>query len=48
MLIQLLLGGTAGLAVLVKMYWRRVRTFLGMRDAAPSGDTEVDVEQRGD
>lgn len=30
MLTQLLVGGVAGLAVLVKMYWRRLLAFLGL------------------
>jgi hypothetical protein len=31
MLLQVLLGGIAGVAVAVRMYWRRVRAFFGSR-----------------
>lgn len=39
MLVQLLLGGVAGLAVLAKLYWRRLTALLGFsaaEDAAPA------------
>lgn len=35
MLVQLLLGGFAGLAVIVKLYWRRLLAALGRRKAEP-------------
>jgi len=41
MLVQMLLAGTAGLAVLGKLFWTRIRTSLGMKakpDAAASED----------
>ena len=47
MLIQLLFGGTAGLAVLVKLYWRRLRSLFGLHVATSSASTEVDAK-RGD
>lgn len=31
MLLQLLLGGTAGIAVIVKLYYRRFLAFLGLK-----------------
>jgi hypothetical protein len=31
MLLQLLLGGVAGVAVAVRMYWHRLRAFFGFR-----------------
>jgi hypothetical protein len=31
MLLQLLLGGVAGVAVAVRMYWHRLRAFFGSR-----------------
>ncbi len=31
MLLQLLLGGIAGVAVAARMYWQRVRAFFGSR-----------------
>jgi hypothetical protein len=37
MLVQLLLAGTAGLAVLGKLYWTRIKTALGIKPK-PSGD----------
>jgi hypothetical protein len=40
MLLQLLLGGVAGLVVVVKLYWRRLLAFFGLRknerDTEPS------------
>jgi hypothetical protein len=40
MLLQLLLGGVAGLAVVVKLFWRRLLAFFGVkkvdRDTDPS------------
>jgi Na+/proline symporter len=35
MLLQALLGGAAGLAVLVRLYWRRVTGFLSRRRGGP-------------
>ena len=32
MLLQLLLGGTAGVVVIVKLYWERLRNFLSRKD----------------
>jgi hypothetical protein len=36
MLLQVALGGAAAVGVIVKMYWHRVRRFLGLR----SGDDQ--------
>ena len=33
MMMQLLLGGVAGVAVLAKLYWQRFITFIGIRKA---------------
>lgn len=33
MLLQILLGGMAGLGVLGKLYWHRIRKLFGARDA---------------
>jgi hypothetical protein len=44
MLIQLLFGGTAGLVVLVKLYWRRVLSLFGRGDAAANAVSEVDAK----
>jgi len=50
MLVQMLLAGTAGLAVLGKLYWSRIKTTLGLKskpdtiaseDAAPSDHDRV-------
>jgi hypothetical protein len=35
MLIQLLLGGVAGLAVIVRLYWQRLLALIGLRKAEP-------------
>lgn len=42
MLVQMLLAGTAGLAVLGKLYWTRIKTALGIKpkpDATVPEDT---------
>ncbi len=42
MLLQLLLGGLAGLGVIVKLYWHRVQDFFGVRkktDDPPDTDS---------
>ena len=50
MLVQLLLAGTAGVAVLSKLYWTRIKTSLGIKskpdavaseDAAPADHDRV-------
>jgi hypothetical protein len=33
MMMQLLLGGVAGIVVLLRMYWQRFTTFIGLRKA---------------
>jgi hypothetical protein len=33
MMMQLLLGGVTGIAVLVRLYWQRLTTFIGVRKA---------------
>lgn len=42
LLIQLLIGGVAGLAALVKLRWRRIRSYFS-RDADPSEAPSVDA-----
>ena len=44
MLVQLLLAGTAGLAVLGKLYWTRIKTTLGIKPK-PSGDAHDSNER---
>ena len=46
MALQLLLGGVAGLALLVKLTWRRILTFLGFRQsvADDAGQEKVQGE----
>ena len=39
MLVQLLLAGTAGVAVLGKLFWGRIKRLFGGSDAAPSDST---------
>ena len=41
MLLQILLGGLAGLGVIAKLYWYRIRTFFGARD----GDGQEEMEE---
>ena len=33
MILQLLLGGVAGLLVIGKLYWQRIKDFFGVKDA---------------
>jgi hypothetical protein len=44
MLVQLILAGTAGVAVLGKLFWGRVKSLFGFREpqdpASPSGDAK--------
>ncbi len=45
--LQLLLGGVAGLAVVVKLFWHRVLSLLGLaRDQAPE-DADLKPEETG-
>jgi hypothetical protein len=39
MLLQLLLGGVAGLAVAVKLFWRRLLAFFGVKKDDRNTDT---------
>ena len=41
MLVQLLVGGMAAVAVTAKFYWRRVLTFLRIRKPEPEPDQET-------
>ena len=41
MMLQLLLGGLAGLAVVLKLYWSRLLAFLGIRHAANEDGAEA-------
>jgi hypothetical protein len=48
MLLQLVLGGVAGLLVILKLYWQRVLSFLGLRreeSAAVPDDTNQASEK---
>jgi hypothetical protein len=40
MLLQLVLGGVAGLLVILKLYWQRLLSFLGLRRDEPAAVTE--------
>jgi hypothetical protein len=40
MLLQLVLGGVAGLLVILKLYWQRVLSFLGLRRDEPAAVPE--------
>jgi hypothetical protein len=44
MVLQLILGGLAGLVVLVKLYWRRVMTYLFGRRAQGPESTRSSTE----
>ncbi len=40
MLLQVLLGGLAAVAVTAKLYWRRLSRFLRLRREEPDGEIE--------
>ena len=42
MLLQLVLGGLAGLAVIAKLYWHRLLALLGMHPQQEESDSEID------
>jgi hypothetical protein len=49
MLVQLLLAGTAGVAVLGKLFWTRIRHFLGgAKSELPSQATKTGSDQSHD
>ena len=50
MLLQLLLGGVAGFVVLMKMGWRRILGFLGLRkeESAPPEEDKQPHDQASD
>jgi hypothetical protein len=47
MILQLLLGGIAGLAIAGKLYWHKLLTLVGLRTEAPiaAEDNEGDLSQ---
>lgn len=42
MLLQLVLGGLAGLAVIAKLYWHRLLGLFGRHSPQEEGDSEMD------
>lgn len=42
MMMQLLLGGAAGVAVIVRLYWQRFTTFIGVRKAGAESRERLD------
>jgi hypothetical protein len=40
MLMQLLLGGVAGLGVIVRLYWRRLTGVVGVREQVAQGEKD--------
>ena len=42
MLVQLLLAGTAGLAVIGKLFWHRIRRLFGAAESTPAADSTTD------
>ena len=43
MLLQLVLGGLAGLAVIAKLYWHRLLGLFGMHSQQQESDSETDA-----
>ena len=48
MLVQLLLAGTAGVAVLGKLYWTRIKRMFGAAGEASSKPAQTDSDQSND
>ena len=46
LLLQILLGGLAGIGVLAKLYWHRIREFFGVRDTEDREREEKEPGQR--
>jgi hypothetical protein len=44
MILQLLLGGAAGVAMVFKLYWHKIKTVLGY---APKSDDYTETEETG-
>ena len=42
MMMQLLLGGVAGVTVLIRLYWQRLTIFLGIRKADARAPDRID------
>lgn len=49
MMLQLILGGLAGLAITLRLFWARILLALGLgrKQSAADADPEVDPETRG-
>jgi hypothetical protein len=47
MILQVLLGGVAGIALVGKLYWHRLLVMLRIRDDVPSGDVAGDEAAKG-
>ena len=48
MLVQLLLAGTAGVAVLVRLFWMRIKRIFGGADSTEPGATSSGADRRHD
>jgi hypothetical protein len=48
MLVQLLLAGTAGVAVIGKLFWQRIRRVFGATDTTPTGASEGTTDSSHD
>lgn len=46
MILQMILGGIAGAAMVARLYWKRIREMFGFRDAEEGAAAEA-VEQDG-
>ncbi len=45
MFLQLLLGGVAGFVVIVKLYWRRILSFVGLGREEPEPSPRTQLEE---
>ncbi len=44
MLLQLILGGVAGLFVIIRLFWHRILALFGIRREQPASEPESEVE----
>ena len=46
MLLQLILGGVAGLFVIIRLFWHRILDLLGIHKEAPPSEPDSEVEDQ--
>mgnify|MGYP001203029074 CR=1 FL=1 len=44
MMLQLILGGVAGLFVIIRLFWHRILALVGIRREKPASESEPEVK----